>query len=180
MPPDGLSPLARLDRLESTQEIRQLPARYASALDRRDVDALVALFVHNVRVGGGRSGREALREVFFDVPLRRIGMTVLHAGNHVIDFDGPDAARGMVYCHAEIQTGPADLISQAICYRDGYARHDGRWYFTHREHLLYYGVPFGQRPIGLPPAQWPAHDTGTGTVPQAWPTWAAFWDQARA
>jgi len=177
--PPGDTVAARLDRLAAAAQIRQLPARYASYLDSRDVDSLVGLFVHNVRVGGGRYGRAALREVFFDESLHRIGVTILHAGNHVIDFDGPDRARGLVYCHAEIQTGAHDLITQAICYRDGYARHDGRWYFPHRDHLLYYGVRYGQRPIGLPPADWPASDVGLGTVPQAWPTWTAFWDDGR-
>ena len=42
---------ARLDRLESLAEIRQLPYRYALAVDSRDMDALVGLFVPDVRVG---------------------------------------------------------------------------------------------------------------------------------
>ena len=30
-------------------------------------------------------------------------------------------------------------------------------------------------PLGLPPANWPEHHTGTGELPDAWPTWHAFW-----
>ena len=48
-----------LDRLVAEAEIRQLVARYAVATDRRDLDALVALFVPDVRVGRDVSGRDA-------------------------------------------------------------------------------------------------------------------------
>ena len=53
--------LARIDRLESLDQIRQLPARYALALDMRDMDAMVGLFAPDVRVGKDASGRQALR-----------------------------------------------------------------------------------------------------------------------
>jgi zinc transport system permease protein len=55
--PQGVRPMsdlasieARLDRLESLEQIRQLPARYGLALDMRDMDALAGLFVEDVRV----------------------------------------------------------------------------------------------------------------------------------
>jgi hypothetical protein len=47
----------RLDRLESLDEIRQLVARYALALDMRDLDALCGLFPEDVRVGRDGRGR---------------------------------------------------------------------------------------------------------------------------
>lgn len=83
----------RLDRLESIEAIRQLVARYALATDSRDLDALVSLFVDDVRVGADARGRDALR-AFFDRSLREVGVTILFVGNHVIDFDDPDHARG--------------------------------------------------------------------------------------
>ena len=49
----------RIGRLEATDEIRQLAARYALALDSRDVATLVSLFVEDVSTGEGRTGREA-------------------------------------------------------------------------------------------------------------------------
>jgi len=46
MPSSGDSTTAvRLDRIESSLAISQLPSRYAMALDVRDLDALVALSV---------------------------------------------------------------------------------------------------------------------------------------
>ena len=48
----------RVDRLESLAAIRQLPSRYALALDSRDMESLVQLFVPDVRVGSDTSGRD--------------------------------------------------------------------------------------------------------------------------
>ena len=63
-PTDLETLLARVDRLESLDQIRQLPAKYALALDMRDADAWVGLFPDDVKVGDGRSGRAALRDWF--------------------------------------------------------------------------------------------------------------------
>lgn len=168
----------RLDRLDAAAQIRQLAVRYAAALDARDLDALVSLFVDDVPVGRGRRGRDALREVFFDAPLRRLGVTILHVGTHVVELDGPDDAHGSVYCRAEMQTGPDTWIAQDIHYGDTYARRDGRWFFVTRDHQLFHGVEFGRRPVGLAPAEWPRRDTGAGTLPAAWPSWQRFWDRS--
>jgi ketosteroid isomerase-like protein len=163
----------RIDRLESTEAIRQLVARYALATDSRDLDALVALFVDDVQVGENGRGRDALR-AFFDRSLRDVGVTILFVGNHVIDFDDDDHARGIVYCRGEVQVDDRWVI-QAIQYRDAYERHDGAWYFVRRKHLLWYGADLGESPLGLPPANWPERHTGKGELPEAWETWRDFW-----
>ena len=49
--------LARVDRLESLDAIRQLAAKYSLALDMRDLDALVNLFPEDVKVGRDKVGR---------------------------------------------------------------------------------------------------------------------------
>ena len=165
---------ARLDRLESTEAIRQLVSRYALATDSRDLDTLVGLFVDDVRVGD-EHGRDAL-EAFFDRSLREVGVTILQVGNHVIDFDDADHARGIVYCHGEVQVDDRWVI-QAIQYRDIYERRDGTWYFVRRKHLLWYGAEVGESPLGLPPANWPEHHTGTGDLPGQWDTWRGFWEK---
>jgi uncharacterized protein (TIGR02246 family) len=162
-----------LERLLAHEEIRQLAARYALATDSRDLDALVELFVEDVQVGRDRSGRVALREAF-DASLRGVGISILNVGTHVIDVVDPDHATGAVYCKAEIQDGDR-WIHQAILYRDRYERRDGRWYFVRRRHDLWYGAEVGANPLGLPPADWPAHHDGMGTVPAVFPTWNAFW-----
>jgi ketosteroid isomerase-like protein len=162
-----------LERLVARDEIRELAARYALATDSRDLDALVALFVDDVRVGRDRSGRSALREAF-DHSLRGVGITILFVANHVIDFESEGCARGVVYCRGEIQDGDR-WLTQAIQYRDEYARREDRWYFVRREHLLWYGAALGENPLTLPPANWPEHHTGRGTLPESDPTWQRFW-----
>ena len=164
---------AALGRLEAYEAIRQLASRYAVAVDRRDLDALVALFVPDVRVGGRASGRDALR-ASFDASLRAIGVSVLHVGTHVIDLVDDDHASGTVYCQGQIQDGDR-WIHQAIVYDDEYRRVDGTWCFVRRVHRLFYGAEVGVNPLGLPPADWPAHHDGRGTLPEAWDTWARFW-----
>jgi ketosteroid isomerase-like protein len=163
----------RLARLEAHEAIRQLAARYAVAVDRRDLDALVALFVPDVRVGRDATGRDALRSSF-DESLRAIGRSVLLVGTQVIDLVDDDHATGTVYCKGEIQDGDR-WIHQAIVYDDTYRRVDGTWYFVRRVHRLFYGAEVGTSPLGLPPADWPAHHDGRGTLPDAWDSWARFW-----
>lgn len=167
---------ARLERLLAYEEIRQLVANYAVATDARDLDALVALFVDDVRVGADRTGRASLRD-FFDESLREVGITILNVGTHAIDFIDDDHARGVVYCRAEIEVGDQWVV-QAIQYRDTYERRDGHWYFVRRRHLLWYGREVGTSPLGLAPANWPEHHTGTGELPDAWPTWHEFWESS--
>jgi ketosteroid isomerase-like protein len=162
-----------VERLLAYEEVRQLAARYALATDSRDLDALVALFVDDVQVGRDRFGREELRAAFH-ASLRDVGITILNVGTHVIDLLDDDHATGFVYCKGEIQDGDR-WIHQAILYRDVYERRDARWYFVRRRHDLWYGAEVGVNPLRLPPANWPDHHDGMGTVPDLFPTWTSFW-----
>lgn len=162
-----------LARLIASDEIRRLVCAYALAVDSRDLDALVALFVDDVQVGRERFGHAALREDF-ERRLREVGITILFVGNHLIDFDDDDHARGVVYCKAEVQQGER-WLHQAIQYRDRYERRAGHWFFARRQHLLWYGSEVGENPLALPPARWPEHQTGRGTLPESWESWRLFW-----
>ncbi len=162
-----------VERLLAYEEIRQLVARYAVATDRRDIDALVGLFVDDVRVGRDTFGREALRANLVE-QLRAIGVSILNVGTHQIDLIDAERATGHVYCKAEVQHG-ARWINQAIRYDDTYARRDGRWFFARRKHLLFYGAEVGVNPLDLAPANWPEHHDGLGSIPYSDPTWQAFW-----
>ena len=165
---------SEVERLLAYEEIRQLPARYALSMDTRDLDTLVSLFVDDVQVGRDSFGRDALR-ASFETSLREVGITILNVGTHVIDLVDDDHATGHVYCKGEIQDGER-WIHQAILYRDTYERRDGRWYFVRRRHELWYGAEVGVNPLTLPPANWPEHHDGMGTVPEVFRTWKAFWE----
>jgi ketosteroid isomerase-like protein len=162
-----------LARLVAHEEIRQLVARYAVAVDSRDLDTLVALFADDVQVGRDRRGRAALRE-YFDQTLRDVTVTILNTGTHVIDIVDDDHATGIVYCRGEVQVGDRWIV-QAIQYRDTYERRDGHWYFTRRRHLLWHAREVGSSPVGLPAGMWPDDQIGIFELPEEWPTWGAFW-----
>jgi SnoaL-like domain len=148
-------------------------ARYAIAVDSRDIDALVGLFVDDVQVGALGTGRDALRKSFA-TSLRGIGVSILNVGTHVIDLVDEREAYGIVYCKGEVQDGER-WIHQAIVYDDRYRRVADRWYFVRRKHRLFYGAEVGGNPLGLPPANWPEHHDGWGTLPAQWASWQRFW-----
>ena len=168
---------ASVERLLAYEEIRQLASRYAIYLDARDLEKLIELFIPDVRVGREKSGREALR-ADFDSSLRSIGVSFLEIGNHAIELVDADHATGIVYCRAEIQDGGVTSerwIIQCIQYHDSYERRDEHWLFVRRKHFLVYGAELGTNPLTLPPADWPASQTGMGSHPHALPTWQMFW-----
>ena len=162
-----------VERLLAYESIRQLVARYAVAVDSRDIDTLVGLFVEDVQVGALGRGRAALRKSF-ETSLRAIGVSILNVGTHVIDLVDEREASGIVYCKGEIQDGNR-WIHQAIVYDDRYRCVAGSWHFVRRQHRLFYGAEVGGNPLGLPPANWPEHHDGWGTVPGAWDSWRRFW-----
>ena len=164
---------ATVERLLAYEEIRQLASHYAVAIDSRNLDALVELFIDDVRVGRDTFGRDALRASFAE-SLTAIGISMLNVGTHAIDLVDADHATGQVYCHGQIQDGDR-WIHQFILYRDTYERRGGKWFFVRRLHELWYGEEAPTSPLALSPAEWPKNHDGLGTVPASWPSWTAFW-----
>ena len=161
-----------LSRLVARDEIRQLAERYALAIDSRDLEALVALFVPEVDCGRWGRGHKALRESF-ESQLRGVGPTVMLVANHVIDFHDDDRAHGVVYGIAEASM-PEGFVRQAIQYHDTYERRGETWLFVRRDHRLWYGVVLPYDPMAQPPANWPKSQIGRGTVPECWESWRRF------
>lgn len=164
-PPDGMS---SLDQLLAYEHIRQLANRYALAVNMRDLDALVELFVDDVKAAGGGRGRAALAEVFGQHMTTDVD--VLEVTTHVINLVDADHATGTVYSRCEMG-GPDSWARQSIAYEDRYERRDGVWYFLARNHLLFYGLDVPERPLDQEPANWPEHTIGRGSLPYDWPTW---------
>jgi uncharacterized protein (TIGR02246 family) len=171
---ETLSLEARIERLESLDAIRQLPAKYALALDMRDMDAMVSLFPADVRVGKEASGRLALRQ-YMDRTLRSpFTGTSHHIGGHVIEFDGPDHAHGVVYSKNEHETGDEWVIMQMM-YVDDYIRQDGRWFFARRLPLYWYASDLNKPPVGDNKMRWPGTDWTEGNFHKLFPSYAEFW-----
>jgi hypothetical protein len=165
----------RLDRVESTLAIQQLAARYALAVDSRNVDSWVGLFVEDVDCGRYGVGREALRS-FIDPGIRAFYRSVHFIGGHTIDFDGSDRATGTVYCRAEHEDGGRWVVMQLI-YFDTYERRAGHWFFVKRSERAWYAADQLERPQDVDFHAWAKHPLPM-KLPRAFPTWAAFWGRS--
>lgn len=164
----------RIERLESLDQIRQLPAKYALALDMRDMDALVSLFAPDVRVGRDTSGRQALR-AYMDRTLRSpFTGTSHHIGGHIIEFDSPDRAQGIVYSKNEHETGDEWVIMQMM-YADNYVRAEGRWCFARRLPLYWYATDLNKPPIGPNKMRWPDTEWVEGNFHKMFASYDEFW-----
>ncbi|WP_433632592.1 nuclear transport factor 2 family protein [Nocardia sp. CA-120079] len=167
----------RLELAEARWEIGQLPIRYALAVDQRDIDTWVSLFVPDVRLGRHGTGREALRG-FIEPQLRWFYRSIHLICGHRIEIGpdhgdgGPITATGQVYCRAEHEVDDRWVV-MAIRYDDRYRRDGGQWLFEQRVERHWYAADLLERPqqagfdswqVGPPPAL-PGHD----------PAWAAFW-----
>lgn len=168
---------ARIDRLESLDAIRQLAAKYSLALDMRDADAWVGLFPADVKVGGGAVGRAALRTWFDDTMRKQFDGTSHHIGGHIIEFDDPDHAQGVVYSKNEHETGREWVLMQMM-YVDRYERIEGRWYFRRRLPLYWYASDLNHPPIGQRKVRWPGREPYDGGWNDYFPSWKAFWARA--
>jgi hypothetical protein len=166
--------LARLDHIESTQAIQMLPSRYALAVDSRDVESLVGLFVEDVDAGKWGKGRAALREFYLKV-LTAFYRSQHQIVGHVFDFIDPDHATGTVYCRAEHEEGD-NWVVMIMTYFDAYERHGGRWFFRRRTPAYFYACNIDDRPRA-PFVNWsgrdlnPKHFQGS----HAFKTWQPFW-----
>lgn len=168
--------IERVDRLEAIEAISQLPIRYALAVDGRDVEAWVDLFVEDVDCGQHGQGRPALRR-FIEPQLRKFYRSIHQICGHEIVLDGADRARGTVYCRAEHEAGERWIV-MAIAYFDEYARRGGKWLFVRRREKHWYSADWEQRPAA-PFRDWDALDHGP-RLPGDFPAWEGFWRERGA
>lgn len=167
----------RLDRLEALDAIRQLAARYALALDSRDVQTLASLFVPDVQTGDGRVGRAALAE-WFDPVLRPYRITFHLIGNHVIDFQDDDHATGVVYCRPEHEVGDLWVV-MPMQYWDRYERRDGQWWFKSRKPVVFYAADVLEHPLRVRDRfHFPDNPMlERAELPEKWRSWQEFWSR---
>ena len=164
----------RLDRLESLDEIRQLAAKYSVTLDMRDLDMHVNLFVPDVRVGKEKVGRQALKSWADSTFRDQFKGTSHHIGNHIIDFNSPDSAIGLVYSKNEHETESEWVIMQML-YWDSYERVEGSWLFKQRFPMYWYATDINKPPLGDEKMRWPNQEPYEGFFHDLFPSWQDFW-----
>ena len=164
--------MERLERVESRLAIGQLPIRYAMAIDSRDLDSWVSLFVSDVQVGRDRFGREELRS-YIDVALRKFRRSVHQIVGHRVDLVDADHATGATYCRAEHEVDDRWIV-MAICYFDEYRRVEGEWFFSRRREKHWYAADINEHPqaVGFDSWNMTAH---APALPGLFPTWEPFW-----
>jgi len=164
---------ARIERIESHLAIQQLPMRYAVAVDARDIDTWVGLFVDDVDCGSYGRGREALKR-FIEPSVRTFYRSIHQICGHSFELTDAGNATGKVYCRAEHEAG-GKWIVMAICYFDTYTRRGGQWYFLKRSEKHWYSTDILERPTGPNFQRWAEWSDRKPKLPHAFPTWNAFW-----
>ena len=172
--------LARIDRLESLDEIRQLAAKYSLSLDMRDLDSHVNLFAPDIKVSRDKVGRPHLKRWLDDTLRLQFTGTSHHIGNHVIEFDDADHAHGVVYSKNEHETprsdGGTEWVIMQMLYWDNYERVEGRWYFRRRLPCYWYATDLNKPPVGDNKMRWPDREPYAGAYHDLWPSWQDYWD----
>jgi len=165
---------ARIDRLQSAEALRQLAFTYALAIDSRDLDLLVSLYVADVRTADG-PGRDKLKAVF-DQSLRQFTTSSHLVSNHLIEFIDADNALGLVCCRIEHEVGQ-EWVTMVSLYHDRYERRGGRWLFRGRIPARLYATAEDDLPLGANKLRWPGGTPMAGNFYDSLPSWQAFWEE---
>lgn len=144
---------ARLQQLESREQIRELLVAYGATLDARDFDAFGRLFTEDaeyVSAGSITRGRAAIRaqlEQVLKANPSNLPAPNFHVGlNASISVDGDTAtARSLGAYTAPDPAGGGTRLVFFVVYDDVFARVDGRWLFKRR------AIGSGARPAGTAP-----------------------------
>ena len=167
-----------IEEMLARERIRQLVARYALAVDGKDLTGVAALFaedVDNGRYGSGRAG--VLR--FYDQALRAFHCSMHLVANQVIDFDDDSHAHGVVYCRAHHHMlSPEHWFDLALAYWDTYERVGADWVFRQRRVKSWYRQEFGHPKHGTERVVSTSAPSGSMRGPQlpaAFATFDAFW-----
>lgn len=170
-----------LTQLVARDAIRDLPLRYAVAVDGKDLDAIAELFVPNVDNGRFGPGRDGVRS-FYDQALRKFHCSMHLVANHVIDLGDEDHASGIVYCTAYHHVlDPEHWFDEALAYFDAYERVDGEWLFRRRRLRSWFRQYNGHPELGNARVASPLETSGPkrgARMPESFPTFEAFWSRA--
>jgi ketosteroid isomerase-like protein len=178
-----MSTEARLKRLEDRAELAELIARYALAVDDRDLEAIGRLFTPD---GAFRSrdgvmearGTQAVLEQFRG-RFRALKLSNHFSHDHIFEFGAdPDAATGLITAHAEVWRNGRALIG-ALRYQDSYRRFEGRWCFADRLLFFLYYLPVEEyaSALGDPLRQRAYGDRRPADFPESLPTWQQYHDK---
>lgn len=175
---------ARIVRIEDHLELRALVARYARAMDERDIETLGTLFTRDARLmtrDGAMNvdGRDAIVAELGE-RLRQLGPTNHFCHDHLLAFDAGDAdhATGTLNAHAEISLGARAMLA-SIRYEDSYRRTEHRWYFASRTASYFYFFPAAEYSEAMAGSQRMRirGEPRRADYPESLDSWRAFYDK---
>jgi ketosteroid isomerase-like protein len=149
--------LARIDRLESRQAMRDLVTDYCQGFDRGDYDRFLSIWWEDCvwDIGppfgafAGHAGIEkAVKEVLWPVWRETHHLT----SNLKVAFVDADNARGE--CDVDCMGATRDDVVQMISatYRDHFQRRNGVWKIARRDVTIHYFNPIPGAQMTPPPA----------------------------
>jgi hypothetical protein len=131
---------ARLDAVESREQIRELPAKYVWASARADVPAMMILFTEDCDFEMGPpdgrvklKGREAVHAAL-SKSVTKPGAIIAMIHNQTIEIVG-DNATGACVMHNPM--APAAAGPFVGYYKDEFRREGGKWLFSARRFWTY-------------------------------------------
>jgi ketosteroid isomerase-like protein len=135
---------SRLAEVEDRAAIRDLTARYNICIDNRDLKSVGELFADQASFGSKdgamrATGRESILKQF-ESRFSVLGATNHFAHDHVIWFESPTRARGLLSVHAELWRKEHTMVA-ALRYDDVYEKADGLWCFAERLLSFMYYLP---------------------------------------
>lgn len=178
---DGLTQLAeRVAKIEAREDIRTLVARYGMAIDDRDVQLVGQLFTPDGVFRQSNDmfvskGRAAIVE-YYTTRLQSYGTSYHYPHSHVIEFQSPVEATGVVSAHAELGVD-GTTFTTALRYHDRYAVDDGEWKFKERTILMMYYMSvtdFADGGMNETDRKRYFGDIGPADIPESLATWKAF------
>jgi uncharacterized protein (TIGR02246 family) len=114
---------------------------YARAVDRREPEALAALFTPDGQIVRGESGWRG-REHILGIPARLDGLyaSTFHTVRNQTSVVSGDTAEAETYSVAyhlkRPENGKQVRVDWGIRYQDRFVRHDGQWLFARRELIV--------------------------------------------
>ena len=166
--------MRRLEKVEAELAIRQLAARYARAVDSRNLADLGALFAPQTRFGEHGTGADGAR-AFYGPVLAGFYRSFHQIVGHVITDIEPDSARGTVYCRAEHEDGDHWIVNLMV-YFDRYVRVGQNWHFLGRRPRFLFVGDANSAPRSIDFNKWPGReDRFACELPQSDDSWGDYW-----
>lgn len=141
------TPEDAIRRIYDRMELQELPARYARAIDDRDIGALLSLFCEDATFchGDGSVAARGIEEIerFYRQILGGYSFSIHLPYAQVVERIDGDQAAGWVLGRAELAEN-GRLGVTAMRYEDEYQRVSGRWRFASRVNHFYYFAEFSE------------------------------------